>query len=183
MEVREWTHEGRPELTAYHRKAQPGPWYDEPDKRHWISEAGLDCLMVRNHFGIWCGYVAVTEGHPYFGVGYGNCPLDCTESYCNHVPENVVSVHGGLTYADFCRESEDGEGHGICHVPYDGRPEKVWWLGFDTGHYMDYQPGMPGLSEGNDRVSYKDVAYVQGECEDLAKQLTEVTTERLKAIA
>ena len=85
-----------------------GPWQDEPGKIQWVDEpTGLDCLMVRNHFGAWCGYVGVAEGHPFFGKDYGQCAASpvCEESWCDHSPGSRISVHGGLTFADFCHEA------------------------------------------------------------------------------
>lgn len=106
-----------------------GPWANEPDKVQWLDpKTGLDCLMHRNHSGTWCGYVGVPEGHPLYAKPYGEA-------------ESSVDVHGGLTYADFCRDTSD-ESIGICHVPYPGMPERVWWLGFDCHHSWDFAPGM-----------------------------------------
>lgn len=164
-EVQEWTHAPREGLDHGDVKAGPGPWWNEPDKRHWVDQAtDLDCLMVRNRSGQWCGYVAVTEEHPLFGQDYEAAD---------------VEVHGGLTFADFCDENAP-EGHGICHMPLPGRPDKVWWFGFDTGHAWDISPILavtcPELyrtysGEAWPANSYKDVTYVQAECESLAKQL------------
>lgn len=125
-----------------------GPWDDEPDKIQWVDPTtDLDCLMVRNMMGNWCGYVGVPSTHPAYGVGYSECLLgaDCTEEYCyEHSLSSQMDVHGGLTFADKCSgESEDGgPSAGICHVPLDGRPHDIWWQGFDCGHAMDFSPGM-----------------------------------------
>lgn len=163
-----------------------GPWQAEPDKVHWIDEAtDLDCLMVRNpHIGNWCGYVAVTEGHPLFEVGYGGCTerrVDADgepERWCDHMPS--INVHGGLTYSDFCMETDDPS-RLVCHVPYPGRPDRVWWFGFDCAHLHDRSPGYEAL--GRDRgwpslreplAEYRDRAYVEGEVRRLALQLAAV---------
>jgi hypothetical protein len=155
-----------------------GPWDDEPDKAHWIDEAtGLDCLAVRNMgSGIWCGYVGVPPGHSAHGKDY------------EEVRE--LDVHGGLTYANAC------SGH-ICHEPEEGRPDNVWWLGFDCGHLGDFSPhsnsfvGHPTLGEFYKepydhgfaqklasadpyQEVYKDFDYVKDECTNLAAQLKEV---------
>lgn len=152
----------------------PGPWQDEPDKIHWIDEAtDLDCLMVRHPAsGHWCGYVGVTEPHPWFGLHYGDCierKVDAhgdPEACCDHAVE--ADVHGGITFAAACDESED-PGTGICHVALPGRPDHVWWFGFDMHHLHDLAPG----HEYRDRMGlvYRDVAYVQSECRSLAQQL------------
>lgn len=140
----------------------PGPWLEEPDKVQWIDRrSGLDCLIVRNRLGAWCGYVGVPEGHPYHGLGY-----DGVE----------VEVHGGLTFAGACQVG--AEDHGICHIPEPGRPDNVWWLGFDCAHFMDLVPGMVATAErhGLPRGSltegyYRDQRYVQREVTKLAQQL------------
>lgn len=91
----------------------PGPWHTEPDKVQWKDgKTGLPCLIVRNHGGAWCGYVGVSEGHPLYGIEYGQCPLGdkCAEykpdehSWCDHRPESRFEIHGGLTFSDFCGE-------------------------------------------------------------------------------
>lgn len=146
-------------------KWERGTWDQEPDKVQWIDEvSGLDCLAVRkpNH-GAWCGYVGVPESHRYFGKHYDDCGAD---------------VHGGLTFAGAC---EDGaqEGEGICHVAEPGRPDKIWWLGFDCVHVGDLAPahrklaltyGFSDLSSGHEDV-YRTFDYVKAECARLAEQL------------
>lgn len=148
-----------------------GPWDGEPDKAQWVDAAtGLDCLAVRNHYGAWCGYVGLPSTHPLYGTHYSDV---------------TVTVHGGeLTFSERCNE-EAPEGYGICHIPLPGRPDDVWWLGFDCGHYMDLQPGLAALLEslpdrptvpgsGMFTLVYRTLEYVQRECERLAKQLAEV---------
>lgn len=43
--------------------------------------------------------------------------LTCEEEYCNHRPESIIDVHGGITYS----------GYGYDPIPRDGE----WWFGFD----------------------------------------------------
>ena len=180
MAVREWTH-------ADKTKWGDGPWNSEPDKVQWIDEAtGLDCLIHRAPLGHWCGYVGVAEGHPFFGKDYGQCaqPTPCEESWCQHSPAAVLNPHGGITYAAFCQET-GGESHGICHVPEDGRPHRVWWLGFDCAHLGDYSPGMSQYSAGRQAVRgeiYKDRAYVEGEVRQLAQHLSALLPPNEKTI-
>lgn len=101
------------------RNWRPGPWINEPDRVEW-RHRGLPCLIVRNHTGALCGYVAVPPGHPAHGAGYDSVNVD---------------VHGGLTFANHCDTSERAL---ICHTPEPGEPDDVWWLGFDCAHYGDY---------------------------------------------
>jgi hypothetical protein len=148
----------------------PGEWQDEPDKVQWVDEAtGLDCLIVRGPGGALCGYVGITEGHPWFGIDYSGCtlPEPCGEPYCSHYPD--VDVHGGLTFADFCHEGPDPS-RGICHVPFEGRPERVWWFGFDCAHSGDVTPKW-SREWGEWGASYKTERYVRGWCANLASQL------------
>lgn len=137
-----------------------GPWRDEPDKAVWVDETtDLDCMVVRSgHSGALCGYVGVPGGHPDFGSDYDSVP---------------VEVHGGLTFADRCEVSDRTPEHGICHLAQPGRPEPVWWLGFDCSHAFDLSParaareGWPPLPT----EIYRDLAYLVREVARLASQL------------
>ena len=148
-----------------------GPWDDEPDKVVWVDQAtGLDCMAHRNGSGAWCGYVGVPEGHRAYERGYDDVP---------------AVVHGGLTFAGGCQETGD-PAHGICHIPQEGRPAEVWWLGFDCAHFQDKMPAMearlkalrakdlvwPARPDALDEFEqYRDLGYVMAECESLALQL------------
>jgi len=141
-----------------------GPWMHEPDRKEWRdAETGLPCLAIRGPMGNWCGYTAVSEGHPAYGKDYDDVRVD---------------AHGGLTYAGKCN------GH-ICHTPDPGEPGNVHWLGFDCAHSGDFIPSMdamrkpggvlhdiavryPGVHDGD---VYRDLPYVEAECASLAKQL------------
>lgn len=149
-----------------------GPWTTEPDKQHWVDpETDYDCLIHRGPMGALCGYVGVTEGHPAFGLDY--------EAVHGLFPSpegwSALDVHGGLTYADLCQEGDD-PATGICHVPLPGRPHKVWWLGFDCAHYMDYAPAYEARKRAKGYATigdpqYRDIAYVEREVASLARQL------------
>ncbi len=152
--MKSWTHSDRRELP-------PGPWDDEPDKIQWVDPGtDLDCLIVRNPMGALCGYVGVPPGHPWHGLDYNDVDVD---------------VHGGLTFAGSCNENAP-EGHGICHVPEPGRPDDVWWLGFDCAHSDDVVPFIADrqaeeCSPGWPNPVYRDVAYVSDQCRLLAVQV------------
>lgn len=160
-----------------------GPWNNEPDKAQWVDEAtGLDCLAVRNMGGgFWCGYVGVPKGHPAYGKGYNDVRMHDDE---------YLGVHGGLTYSNTCA----GE---ICHEPEPGRPDDVWWLGFDCAHAGDFSPqnnsyvGHPTLGEFYKepydhflaeklsqvdllRPTYRTFEFVQEQCRHLAQQLKDM---------
>lgn len=172
-----------------------GPWQGEPDKAVWVDEeTGLDCMIVRGPSGALCGYVGVGPDHPLHGRDYNEClahGVECEERWNHKSPESAFDVHGGLTFADRCANTDDPSKH-ICHIPQEGRPHNVWWFGFDCAHYNDLTPltradhrrlyeeavakgdqeGMrlwgPGLwGEG----TYRNLDYVIGEVRSLAKQL------------
>jgi hypothetical protein len=157
--MRTWTFpEARPKLE--------GAWSSEPDKAQWVDEAtGLDCLVNRNRFGAWCGYVGLPPEHPLYGKGYGD------DALCD------LEVHGGLNFADTCQEGAE-DGWGVCHVPEPGRPAEVWWLGFDCGHFQDL---VPGRVEARSAIGsphpapypqvYRTFDYVRAEVRSLAAQL------------
>jgi hypothetical protein len=126
--------------------------------------------------GAWCGYVGVREDHPFYrkdydarvpgmtwknmrGVAIGkrgiipvvlaaNADEDSEISICT-----LIDVLGSLTYS----------GEGVVGL----ENEKLWWFGFDTGHYGDLVPRL-GLSDG----VYRDLEYVKEETRRLAEQLS-----------
>ena len=144
---------------------QRGPWDDEPDKIQWQDEATeMPCLINRNRMGALCGYVGVPVGHPWHGQGYDDCRLP---------DDGWPDVHGGLTYSAGCDHSDDPSA-GICHVPGEGEPDNVWWLGFDCAHAWDKSDmGYPQSMLDTFGVSvlpYRDIAYVRREVARLAAQ-------------
>ena len=151
------------------RKGWPnGPWDNEPDRAQWVTEAGYAGLIVRAHHGALCGYVGVPNGHPAYGAKAWGVAVDGGGA---NVPEmDDLNVHGGLTYGSKCRGA-------ICHVPEPGMPDDVFWHGFDCAHSGDACPGLMAtvslLSLGfgrRDHGTYRDMAYVRGEVESLARQ-------------
>jgi len=147
-----------------------GPWDDEPDKIQWLDEAtSLPCLIVRNRMGGLCGYVGVPPGHRFYEVGYDSVTLsDSDEGYDE---ASYPPVHGGLTFADRCADGP--EDRTICHAVEEGESDDVWWLGFDCGHWQDLLPGMLALDAKlglvtSELQTYKDVAYVKRNIEELA---------------
>lgn len=147
-----------------------GPWVDEPDKAQWTDPAtGLPCLAKRNHAGAWCGYVGVPATHPLHGAHYSE------DQFAG------VEVHGGLTYSGACQEGPEPVEQRICHIPDDGEPDDVWWLGFDCAHWQDLQPayaatmrqiGMPELLVQTPLdCQYRALDFVRAECARLAEAL------------
>lgn len=123
-----------------------GPWQHEPDDFEWTTECGYPALMARNRHGSWCGYVAVTAGHPLFEQG----PF-----------EAGLSVHGGPNISGRMR---------------DKSPELWWFgfdcnHVFDESPAMRaliHQVLGRELPTGG---KYWTVDMVRAECESLAAQL------------
>lgn len=170
------------EWTFLDKKRWPaGPWVNEPDKVQWPDpKTGLACLAVRGPVGTWCGYVGVAPGHPFYAIDYSGCPQHCKEDaeyygHCEHCPESVIEVHGGLTFSGFCQEKEKPKG--ICHIPEPGEEPKIWWLGFDCAHFMDYCPkidfdlGRITRYPGEPGGVYRTLDYVRAQNAKLAAQL------------
>jgi hypothetical protein len=162
---------------------------------------GYDCLIVRNHSGAWCGYVGVPEGHPCHGKGYDDVDVDVHGGLtfadsCNEPTrekwerwrESMVARRGeierhprgdaaqawaetGRYVDDFDGWREYAVGRAICHVPLAGRPDKVWWLGFDCSHYMDLSPAYASFLNNHSEDIYRDRLYVEIQVRKLASQL------------
>lgn len=151
--------------------AQPhaGPWQHEPDKAQWVDNlTDLDCLIVRGPQGALCGYVGVAPQHPWHGL-----------DWMDDLPP--IDVHGSVNFSSYCQDVAH-DGWGVCHLPAPGRPEHVWWLGFDCGHFSDYVPKLEytlsrhGLGrtlpdESFFPKSYKNFGYVTAEVHRLADQI------------
>ena len=73
-----------------------------------------------NQHGWGNGYVIIPVGHPLHGVNYETI-------------NDFVSVHGGLTYSEYCTE-KNKDIYGL-----DDSDLGKWIVGFDTAHYGDSQ--------------------------------------------
>jgi hypothetical protein len=153
MKTQEWKFDDSRKRWMPETRDRKGPWDQEPDKRQWMSETGLPCLIVRNPYGALCGYVGVSRSHPWYGQNYEDVDSQLADE------DEDYAVHGGLTFAGTCGEK-------ICHEVEPGEDDDVWWLGFDTAHGFDLIPGMH--LELYEDEAYRDVAYVIAECEKLA---------------
>ncbi len=119
-----------------------GPWDNEPDYKEWVDQkTGLQCMAIRNPYGIWCGYVGLPVNHDLYGLG-GSVFED-------------FHVHGGVTYAS--------------SHPRDPNETDLWWVGFDCAHSNDLcpDPKMAVLRKG----VYRTLSFVEDSCARLARQL------------
>jgi len=164
MLTREMLQEYDAEITELMKTAGDGPWCKEPN-RFEFKHAGFDCLAVRQFHGAWCGYVGVTEEHPYFGKNYDDLQFE---------------VHGGLTYAKECSGV-------VCHFS-DNESKKRWWFGFDCAHAQDLVPCFGSslqnmLNALEEKITktkqvYRNLDYVIDEIKSLAEQLKTVGVKR-----
>lgn len=130
-----------------------GPWDDEPeDKIEW-EHNGFQCMMLRNDWGAWCGYVGLPEGHPWLTMPW-------------YALESLAEVHGGITYGPAkCRPGEGPER--ICH----SGPGDPLWIGFDCSHAWDIVPGRLRVGRQPPRgAAYRTLYYAKGQTEELAVQ-------------
>lgn len=165
----------------------PGPWDLETlDRKFWVDpETNYLCLIYRQSMGHWCGYVAISTEHPYFG--YDTEEMD-------------VQVHGGITYGntnpafilnallqepiaiELMAQKEKGPlMDWLIDQGIPGPALDAFWLGFDCAHAGDLSPAFSGLKsrfimeESFD--IYRDAQYVQEECRNLALQLYQIEKE------
>ena len=160
-------------------------WQDfiaQLEDRYEFEHAGLKCLILRSpDWGHLCGYVGITEGHPWFEKECNQCLIgckgqrkelgecltwDCTWEEEHPSPQSLIEVHGGLTFSGL----GDGE----------WRPAGYWWFGFDCAHAGDLIPEMAEQMAELFPDSllrpevYKDMKYVIGQTKCLAEQLAKV---------
>jgi hypothetical protein len=120
---------------------------------------GYEYLVVLNHNGHRCGYVAIDSTHP----------LHQCESYDD--PRMDIDVHGGVTFF----ETQPTE---------SSCTDK--WIGFDCGHHDDL-PDLDALEKADPEraadvrkyraypydyePSMKDFSYVEHECKRIIEQV------------
>ena len=76
--------------------------------------------------GTRCGYCSVSMSHPFYRKNYGNDAI----SDLKHTVDEVISVHGGVTYSGFLEMIINFD---------DTIPRDLWWFGFDCCHANDAQ--------------------------------------------
>jgi hypothetical protein len=127
------------------------PWETEPNSLDFEAD-DLPCVMRRNHYGIWCGYVSVGPEHPLFGLPT-NHPLKLPSSWFKgrKIDQGVGPfdlfahlISGAKSLGDACPISLAFHVHGGLNYADDhvgDRRDGRWWFGFDCGHAGDYLPG------------------------------------------
>lgn len=102
-------------------------------------------------------------------VQYERKKIRCENEYCDHMPESILTAHGGITYSD---KGNNRIGHKI--------DKKIWWFGFDCAHSGDrslftkkYLEITKEFASNHENDIYRNIDYVMEECKSLAKQLKE----------
>lgn len=156
-------------------------WWNEDNKVDFEAE-GFKCCMRRGPLGTWCGYVGIPVSHPWHGKSYNDYiepttdmlgPRDANDhgsidllcmAFSGKDPTKELSlglamrVHGGITYA------ANQEPH--------GKPDGLWWFGFDCAHAGDLVPSFAEQRLIHTRGDiYRDQSYVVAEVQSLAAQL------------
>jgi hypothetical protein len=116
----------------------------EPDKEEFEYK-GLKCLIVRNHMGAYCGYVAIPIGNPLY---------EKEDIYDG----NAIYVHGGVTFQG---RQEDG---GDWWIGFDC----AHYEDFVPGFYGIFKLEYPLLQE---HAIYRDIEYVREQCKSMADQV------------
>ena len=131
------------------------PWEHEPDNEEWVdATTGYKCTIWRHPtHGQLNGYVAIPKGHKAYGYNY------------DWLNDRDVEVHGGLTYSDRDKETDE------------------WVVGFDCGHAGDVSPKllvtlMKYVDSSTEDIDfrmraekYRTFAWVKEEVCSLARQL------------
>jgi len=141
-----------------------GVWQKEPDGAFWIDDETNYCCMVRrNTYGTWAGYVGVDNNHPFF----------CLNK--RHHRYNTILVHGGVTFSDYDVKS-DGEFY---------PPIRRWWIGFDCFKNVDLVPTklaeLPAVKNIHTPIKtaeYRTYTFVIDQTNQLAYQLGCVDTRK-----
>lgn len=136
-----------------------GEWIDEPDKLQF-EHMGIKCLILRNESGALCGYCELPEGHKYYAKDY---------------EEILYLAHGGLTFSGNRKQfGLDGFWIGFdCSHSFDITPECEIFLQESRTRLMNKMPALKKMLESSPifNRTYKNIAFVEQECKQLAKQI------------
>lgn len=159
------------------------PWTKEPDSADFEAH-GLKCALRRGPVGAWCGYVGIPKEHPLHGRDYDEMvktPKSIIERkidvdkvgavtlFCAGLNNNDETLKAGLLQISLALDCHGGLTYAADKEPC-GETDGLWWFGFDAAHCDDITPNVGFNHEG---AVYRDEAYMRGECESLAKQLSE----------
>ena len=133
-------------------------------EKDWITEAGLRAVIVNVRNSHNNGYIILPHDHPAYGKDYSYWSSEKDAKELTTVEDAIdnIKVHGGLTFAS----------NSLPNV----EDKDIWIFGFDTAHAWDqsrtkeYAPGT--------QCTYKNMQYVEKECEALAKQFKRMESDQ-----
>lgn len=194
--MRTWTRDNAFPIGPWTNEPDKAQWIDEA--------TGLDCLIVRNRMGALCGYVGVPEGHPAHRQDYdnvdadahggltfaGGCHVVTRESWERWRAQMLTRQEEAAKFPqgdaardwrtmDRCVDNYDlwfehMQASVVCHVREEGRPDNIWWLGFDAAHSGDLIPAFCNFYSASNGT-YRNLDYIREECRKLALQLSKLT--------
>lgn len=128
-----------------------GPWQKEVDRVAWIDERTFyPCVIRRNLFGAWVGYVGVDEQHPLFQI-----ELDSLEY-------QYIEVHGTVRFAGLSIEDDKSF----------SPPKHLWWIGFSCTTEMDICPRIePTATKKSEGAVYRTMPFAVEQTTFLAQQV------------
>lgn len=150
--------------------AADGPWRIEPDKIAWTDPTtGYPCIIRRERGGHLGAFVGVYRHHPLYGYE------------ADAIPSDVVSVPGGLDYAEPCDHNGE-ESRSICHVRRGTRDDDLWWVGTVCNRLTDLVPDDAKHAAEAQRLgvkqTYRSAEALYAICTDLAAELKALESER-----
>jgi hypothetical protein len=136
---------------------EDGPWKQEVDFQAWIDEGTMyPCIVRRNLFGAWVGYVGIDHLHPLYG----------TSSEAEEF-QYIETHNGSPTFAHW--QVDDNL--------YFNPPIKRFYIGLDCMHDDDYIPWLDKPKKGRRKKNaptpdqYRDFYYITATIEHLAYQI------------
>lgn len=167
------------------------------DSRYYIEKRWVyrdhECVVVATRMGHRCGYVAVKEGHPFFGISHDQViPWLLWNDLRNQqigsrgllpilfsnlrerptAPSVFIDVHGGISFSG--------------RAEFSIKESNLWWFGFDCAHFDDSaDPEIIPHFYSADQIEHlhsmfflaqngiiRSLEFCEKECERLSKQLS-----------
>ena len=130
-----------------------GEWLNEPGMNEIVEfdYKGYRCILVRNDFGSWCGYVEIPAESKWAKYdNYMDIPLD---------------VHGGVTYGQAAKNKETGK--------------EIYIIGFDCNHGSDYAPRSEAINKNLHLFAPTGIdgsSALEGKVKELQQKMLDLAT-------
>lgn len=143
---------------------------NEPNFKMFKYNKDHICVVIRQPYGHYCGYVGVRKESKLYGLDYHVSEVEYDDETMNPIDIiiseeqkgiNDISVHGGLTYA--------GEAMSAIEDIFGNH---YWFFGFDCAHYGDAR--ILDIVSFDSSAVYRDYKYVEEQVKNLSNQLKEI---------